>query len=312
MFKKLWTCDLSGSCTCKILISSTKKTTSAIAPHTSLSVLYVDGVRLSDLQMTLQGLGIAACMFFVSRASATEELSEQRPRPSIVSAYAILTMLGQVRRRWMCRIVKEECQGQEGGSFVYLLSYFELRFCFLVCCTRGCAGHACFGGSAHREFAKYRLGETPLWQRERERECVCERVRERESAWVREWVSIYIYEWTEENNSILLLIASLIDSHFHWRTHTYLYFFILTHSLIHTLWLTLTHSYSQSTLITRSYLSLLEGDDKLEFSESPFNTVVYLASIYMQVRKQRGNVFVCDSMENHTHFFPFQSVECEL
>ena len=62
-------------------------------------MLYVDGVRLSDLQMTLQGLGIAACMFFVSRASATEELSEQRPRPSIVSAYAILTMLGQVRRR---------------------------------------------------------------------------------------------------------------------------------------------------------------------------------------------------------------------
>ncbi len=63
-----------------------------------LSVLYVDGVRLSDLQMTLQGLCIAACMFFVSRAPAAHELSEVRPRPSIVSLHAILTMLAQVLR----------------------------------------------------------------------------------------------------------------------------------------------------------------------------------------------------------------------
>ncbi|KAF3789651.1 putative manganese-transporting ATPase [Nymphaea thermarum] len=60
-----------------------------------LSVMYLDGVKLGDMQATISGVFTAAFFLFISHARPLSTLSPERPHPNIFCAYVLLSLLGQ-------------------------------------------------------------------------------------------------------------------------------------------------------------------------------------------------------------------------
>lgn len=60
-----------------------------------LSVMYLDGVKLGDVQATISGVFTAAFFLFISHARPLQSLSAARPHPHIFCYYVFLSLLGQ-------------------------------------------------------------------------------------------------------------------------------------------------------------------------------------------------------------------------
>jgi cation-transporting ATPase 13A1 len=61
----------------------------------SMSVLYLDGVKMGDTQMTIAGLSIAMFFLFLSRAKPLEKLSAERPESRLFTPHMFLSLIGQ-------------------------------------------------------------------------------------------------------------------------------------------------------------------------------------------------------------------------
>ncbi|KAJ6697578.1 hypothetical protein OIU85_003904 [Salix viminalis] len=60
-----------------------------------LSVMYLDGVKLGDVQATISGVFTAAFFLFISQARPLPTLSAERPHPNIFCFYVFLSLMGQ-------------------------------------------------------------------------------------------------------------------------------------------------------------------------------------------------------------------------
>lgn len=61
----------------------------------SLSVLYLDGIKLGDMQATLAGVLTAGMFFFISNAKPLDSIARERPHPRIFSMYMFVSLMGQ-------------------------------------------------------------------------------------------------------------------------------------------------------------------------------------------------------------------------
>ncbi|KAI1918620.1 putative cation-transporting ATPase 1 [Ophidiomyces ophidiicola] len=61
----------------------------------SLSVIYLDGIKFGDGQVTISGMLMSVCFLSISRAKPVEGLSKERPQPNIFNIYIIGSILGQ-------------------------------------------------------------------------------------------------------------------------------------------------------------------------------------------------------------------------
>lgn len=61
----------------------------------SLSVLYLEGIKFGDGQVTISGMLMSVCFLSLSRAKPVERLGKERPQPNIFNFYIIGSVLGQ-------------------------------------------------------------------------------------------------------------------------------------------------------------------------------------------------------------------------
>lgn len=61
----------------------------------SLSVLYLDGIKFGDGQVTISGMLMSVCFLSISRAKTVEQLSKERPQNNIWNWYIIPSVLAQ-------------------------------------------------------------------------------------------------------------------------------------------------------------------------------------------------------------------------
>lgn len=61
----------------------------------SLSVIYLSGIKFSDVQVTISGMLMSVCFLSISRAKSVEALSRERPQPNILNMYILGSVLGQ-------------------------------------------------------------------------------------------------------------------------------------------------------------------------------------------------------------------------
>jgi len=61
----------------------------------SMSVLYLDGVKMADTQMTFAGLSIAMFFLFISRSKPMDRLSAERPQSRLFTGHMMFSIVGQ-------------------------------------------------------------------------------------------------------------------------------------------------------------------------------------------------------------------------
>lgn len=61
----------------------------------SLSVLYLDGIKMGDYQLTVQGVLVSVCFYCISRGKPLEQLAPERPVSNIINVYVFGSVLTQ-------------------------------------------------------------------------------------------------------------------------------------------------------------------------------------------------------------------------